>query len=525
MVDASALQRRFYELSREHHPDFHQGAAAERQAEALAQSAVVNRAYRALRDPLSRVEYLIALEEGREVREGATDKPKAPRELLLEMLEVQEALEEVKAEGMGGEARERLAGIADCFLVHDREIHVRCDDSVLRVFAGEPLLLRRSRGYTPRGIRLPSLQPNVLAVGGELKGTLCLTRGDRGYLSQHIGDLKNAATLRSLEEAAGHLQTILSVRPQLVAHDLHPDYLSRGFAEGIIGVPKVGVQHHHAHMAACMAENGLDGKVIGVVFDGTGWGDDGTIWGGEFLVGGYEGFCRAAHFAPVPFPGGDAAVREPFRMALAYLFASHGERAFDLALPCWEGVGEEERQLLFTMLRKGINTPFTSSCGRLFDAVAAILGVRSRITYEGQAAMELEALAEQATGAGHLYPYAIITREGKRVLDFRLLIGALLLDLEAGDSPPVMARRFHCTVAAATADLCGLLRETAGERVVLSGGVFQNRLLTEEVCRLLRRDGFQVFTHRLVPPNDGGIALGQAVIAGRSGVAFPQSLR
>jgi hydrogenase maturation protein HypF len=423
------------------------------------------------------------------------------------------------------EARERLAGIVDYFLVHDREIHVRCDDSVLRVFDGEPLFLRRSRGYTPRGIRLPATQPGVLAVGAELKGTLCLTRGDRGYLSQHIGDLKNAATLRCLEETAGHLQTILAVRPQVVAHDLHPDYLSRGFAEGIEGVPKVGVQHHHAHMAACMAEHGLDGEVIGVVFDGTGWGDDGTIWGGEFLVGGYAGFARAGHFAPVPLPGGDAAVREPFRMALAYLFGSRGERAFDLALPCWEGVGEEERHLLLTMLRKGINSPFTSSCGRLFDAVAALLGVRHRVSYEGQAAMELEALAEEAGDAGGPYPYAICSRDGKRVLDFRLLIEALLLDLEAGEPRPVMARRFHLTVAAATADLCGQLRETSGERVVLSGGVFQNRLLTEEVCRLLRKDGFDVFTHRLVPPNDGGLALGQAVIAGRSGATFPQSRR
>lgn len=412
------------------------------------------------------------------------------------------------------EARERLAAIADFFLVHDREIHTRTDDSVIRVFRGNPLFLRRSRGYVPREVRLPVEVPAVLAVGAELKGTLCLARGDRAVMSQHIGDLKNAATLASLAETAAHLQGLLEITPALVAHDLHPDYLSTTFAEGLGVLPRVAVQHHHAHLASCMAENGLDGEVIGVIFDGTGYGTDGTVWGGEFLVGEYGGFRRAGHLRQVPLPGGDAAVREPFRMALAYLHDAFGADCFDLPLPWLAEIGEAERKLYLRMLERRLNSPLTSSCGRLFDAVAALMGVRGRVTYEGQAAMELEALAEGYASASP-YPYAIVRHADAVEIDFRLMVRALVEDLAVKRPVGEMARAFHHTLALAVADLCGEIRAAGGpDRVVLSGGVFQNRLLAEEVAQTLADQGFHVHTHRLVPPNDGGLALGQAIIAG-----------
>jgi len=413
------------------------------------------------------------------------------------------------------EAVEMLSGIADFFLSHDREIHTRTDDSVIRLYRGEPLFLRRSRGYVPRAVLLPERQVSVLAVGAELKATLCLTRGSQAFLSQHIGDLKNAATLASLEESAVHLGRLLEVKPELVAHDLHPDYLSTHFAQGL-GLPCVAIQHHHAHMASCMAENGLDGEVIGVILDGTGYGSDGTIWGGEFLLGGYHGFTRCGHFGQMRMPGGDAAVREPYRMALSALYPLYGNALFEQPLTVLSQVAEPDRPLFLKMLERGINSPLTSSCGRLFDAVSALIGVRSRISYEGQAAIELEALAELGnSSAPYPYPYRV-QGEGCRAIDFGPMIAAICGDLAAGRGSADIARAFHQTVASAVLELCQGIREGSGnDRVVLSGGVFQNRILTEDVAKLLSGDGFDVYCHRLVPPNDGGLALGQAVIAGR----------
>lgn len=412
------------------------------------------------------------------------------------------------------EARERLADIADVFLTHDREIHTRSDDSVIRVFLGNPLFLRRSRGYVPRAIKLPEVQPSVLAVGGELKTTVCLTRNDRAIMSQHIGDLKNSATLRSLEETVAHLENILDIQPAVVAHDLHPDYLSSVYAADQLGIPQIAVQHHHAHMASCMAENDLEGETIGIVFDGTGYGLDGTIWGGEFLVGGYRAFQRHGHLRTVAMPGGDAAIREPFRMALAYLY-DLGENDFcGLQFPCLAHVSSQERQLLLKMLERSINTPLTSSCGRLFDAVSALLDVRNKVSYEGQAAIELEAMADQVK-SDVVYSFQIEGSAEGLILDMRPALQGVLADLGAEKSRPLIARCFHNTVAAATAEMCQKIRSVNGlNRVVLSGGVFQNKLLAEgTVNRLIEKD-FQIFTHRLVPPNDGGLALGQAVVAG-----------
>lgn len=419
----------------------------------------------------------------------------------------------------------RLGGIADFFLTHNRRIHTFSDDSVIRVFQGNPLFIRRSRGYVPRPVFLPSAQKSVLAVGGELKNAFCLTVGGRGFLGQHIGDLKNSATQRLLEETVAHLQKILEIEPVAVAHDLHPDYLSTAFAGEIGALPKVAVQHHHAHMASCMAENRLDGDVIGVIFDGAGFGLDGNIWGGEFLLGNYRAFQRRGHFRNVPLPGGDAAAIETYRMAIAYLYDCYGEGLFKLALPFMAALKEREKKLFLVMLERGINSPLSSSCGRLFDAVAALIGLRNSVAYEGQAAIELEALAERGASTGS-YPYGIFSDAEGFVVDFRLMIGAILQDLETEEPLPDIARRFHDTLAAAAVDACVAIRRESGvERVVLSGGVFQNKMLTERVYDLLASNGFQVFTHRLVPPNDGGLALGQAVIAGHGTAPFPQSLR
>lgn len=411
------------------------------------------------------------------------------------------------------DALRMLSGIADLFLTNDREIHTRTDDSVIRLYRGEPLFLRRSRGYVPRALALPGEQASVLALGAELKATLCLTRGTQGFLSQHIGDLKNAATLASLEESAAHLQRLLEITPEVVAHDLHPDYLSTVFGQGL-GLPCIAVQHHHAHMASCMAENGLDGDVIGVILDGTGYGSDGTVWGGEFLVGGYGGFERRGHFSQLRMPGGDAAVKEPYRMALSMLYRLHGTELFNQPLAVCEQVQASDRPLFLKMLEKGINAPLTSSCGRLFDAISALLSVRHRISYEGQAAIELEALAETGK-AFEPYPHQVAGEKGD-VLDFGPAVEAICADLAAGRTRADIARAFHRTVAAGIVELCGRIRTATGlDRVVLSGGVFQNRLLTEDVADQLTANEFKVYCHRLVPPNDGGLALGQAVIAGR----------
>lgn len=411
------------------------------------------------------------------------------------------------------DALKRLSGIADYFLAHDRPIHIRCDDSVIRVFQDRPLFYRRSRGYVPRSIRLPFEVQPILAVGAELKNSICLAKGGQAFLSQHIGDLQNDATCDSFRHSIKHLSGLLQISPGIVACDKHPDYHSSVYASES-PLHLVPVQHHHAHMAACMAENGLAGEVIGMIFDGTGYGTDGTIWGGEFLVGGYDNFHRAGHFRPVRLPGGDAAVREPWRMALAYLHLAYGATAGTLDHPVTRYLTAAEHGIFTAMLERGLNAPQTSSCGRLFDAVAAILNVRHTVSYDGQAAIELEALAETADAEDPL-PFDATPTDGPWHIDFTPLFPAVLSAMQTGVSPAILARRFHMTVAQAAIDACGHIAEECGlDRVALSGGVFQNRLLTEMVYTGLTKAGLQVFTHRLTPPNDGCIALGQAAIAG-----------
>ena len=415
------------------------------------------------------------------------------------------------------EARERLSGLADAFLLHDRPIHARCDDSVVRIFQGVELPVRRSRGYAPFPVKLPWDLPPILAVGGELKSTFCLTKGPFAFMSQHIGDMENLETLVAFGQAVAHFQHIFRAEPVALACDLHPGYLSSRWAQETAGErPLIQVQHHHAHIAACMAEHGLEGAepVIGFSFDGTGYGPDGAIWGGEVLVADYRGYRRLAHLAYVPLPGGDAGVKRPYRMALAHLWAAGLDWCEDL--PPVAACPAVERRILAQQLARGVQTVPTSSMGRLFDGVAALLGVRQRITYEAQAAIELEArVAPEETGH---YAFA---RAGD-VFHAGPVFQAIVADLRAGVPVEVIAARFHNGVAALIQELARAIRaETGLSRVVLSGGVFQNVTLLERAVARLQAGGFQVLTHRKVPPNDGGLALGQAVVAAFQGDRAP----
>ena len=494
------------------------------------------------------------------------------------------------------EALAQLGRIADYFLVHDRPIHMRCDDTVTRVIDGEAYFIRRSRGYAPaplgmarssddvrevaqfpkgdragvsteadrrvgragraptRGARTERLTPRwntqrvpgnsrdeaqrvpgsshvgsgsyfcrqVLACGGELKNTFCLARGQHAFLSHHIGDLENYETLRSFREGVEHYCRLFDVRPELVAYDLHPEYLSSKYARELedSGLPAVGVQHHHAHVASCLADNGIpDGeRVIGVALDGTGYGTDGAIWGGEFLEGSIRGgFVRRAHLAYIPLPGGQAAIRQPWRMAVSYLLALYGESdVLDLPLPAVRWAGERKVRLIGQMVRAGINSPPTSSAGRLFDAVAALLGVpgSGQTTYEGQAAVELELVADESAADRASYPFHL--REGGEgwVVETGPIVAGVVEDLLAGRPAGEVALRFHGTVAEVVVAGCERIRWEGGvDAVALSGGTFQNRLLLRQSVSRLRERGFSVYAHRRVPSNDGGLALGQAVLA------------
>ncbi len=423
------------------------------------------------------------------------------------------------------EAHERLAELADALLLNNRDIYTRCDDSVMRVVApdvagdkGYPMPLRRSRGYAPFPARLPWPSRPLLATGGELKNAFCLTRDDYAFLSHHIGDMENYETLRSFEEGVAHMERLFRVRPEALACDSHPDYMASRYARERAareGLPLIEVQHHHAHIAAGMVEHGLSGErpVIGLAFDGTGYGDDGAIWGGEFLIADYAGYERAAHLRYAPLPGGDRAVREPWRVALAHLHAAG--IAWDGDLPPVQyalALGRERPDILASQIERGLNAPLTSSMGRLFDAAAALAGVRQAVNYEAQAAIEFEALADPGEDGAYPLNYA------NGLIDPAPAWAALLADRQAGVELGRIAARFHNGVAQVAAEVCRHLRDERGlNEVVLSGGVWQNVTLLRRTLALLAGDGFTVYTHRLVPPNDGGLALGQAAVAGARG--------
>jgi hydrogenase maturation protein HypF len=410
------------------------------------------------------------------------------------------------------EAVERLRGIADGFLVHNRDILLRCDDSIVRKTAGTARFMRRARGYVPTPVFLSHAPIPVIACGAELKNTICLTKKDRAFVSQHIGDLENLATYDAYQSTIHHLQHILDVQPQAMACDMHPDYLSTRYAQEQQDLPVVQVQHHHAHIVSGMAENHLDNQVIGLAFDGTGYGTDGTIWGGEVLVVEKARFERAAYLEPLPMPGGAAAIKAPWRMAVSYLIQAFGQGFRDLDIDFMATVDPDQTAMLAAMIEKGVNAPLTSSMGRLFDGVAALVGLRHTVAFEGQAAMELEMAAEPDDAGG----YDVFWQPADSIrIPTGPIIQGVVADLQRGTEPALISRKFHTTLVRLFTDLCVYLRrETALDQVVLSGGSFQNAILTEELTRSLSAAGLNVYTHRLVPPNDGGIALGQAVAAG-----------
>ena len=406
------------------------------------------------------------------------------------------------------EAALRLGSIADAFLFHNRDIHTRVDDSVARVFAGQERVLRRSRGYAPYPVNLNFPLAEILACGAELKNTFCLTKQNHAFLSQHIGDLENYETLVFYRETLDRMKQLFRIAPTAVAYDLHPQYLSTKLALEMTDLRQIGVQHHHAHIASCMAENGITEKVIGVAFDGTGFGTDGKIWGGEFLMADFAGFERRAHLRYIPLAGGDTAVREPWRLGLSYLLDTFGAQFDSIDVPLRRRVPAKKLATVRSMIERRINTVETSAAGRLFDAVASIIGVRDEVNFEAQAAIELEACA--LPGIDDVYPFEIAAGQ----IDVRPMIQQVVHDVIAGKPSGWISAAFHNTVASIVVEVCQRLRESEGiHRVCLSGGTFQNVYLVERAMASLNAKGFEIFLHSKVPPNDGGIALGQAVIA------------
>ena len=412
------------------------------------------------------------------------------------------------------EAFQRLGAFVDAFLIHNREIHQRCDDSVARVSGGKPRIIRRSRGYVPMPIFLDERAVETLATGGELKNTVCLTKENRAFVSQHIGDMENLETFEFFKATIRHLESILEIHPRILAHDLHPDYMTSVFAreEEHRFEKRIAVQHHHAHIASCMGEHGLEGPVIGLAMDGTGYGEDGTVWGGEVLLAYSDRYQRWGHFANQLMPGGEKAIKEPWRMAVSLLYRTFGEQMRSLNLDLWRRIDEGKVDVLVQMMDKGIHTPRTSSCGRLFDAVSSLLGIRDVVTYEGQAAIELEALSD--FGESHVYPFEIVMEHGVVVLKAESFFKPMVMDVLNGVQRGTIGSRFHHTLVSAWAEFCNKARDESGiNQVVLSGGVFQNRFLFETAARRMADLGFDVFVHEKLPTNDACISFGQAVVA------------
>ena len=422
--------------------------------------------------------------------------------------------------GQNNEALHRLGGIADYFLLHNREIYSTYDDSVTAIVENQPVIVRRARGYAPYPVHLSFQAPQILACGAEEKNTFCLTRDNHAFVSQHIGDMENIETMQHYERTLELYKQLFRIHPELIAYDMHPEYLPTKFGLELAekeGLKTIAVQHHHAHIASCLADNGEEGPVIGVAFDGTGYGPDGHIWGGEFMTADYRGYTRVGQLEYLPLPGGSLAIKKPYRTALGYLMALGRVESLDRRLPFLNSIDKAEIELVRKQVKAGINTPLTSSMGRLFDAVSAICGIRSAVNYEAQAAIEMESLAYEAPGEKGSYLFTISGDDGYHTVKLHDLVSGVTVDLTSGCAVPVIAMKFHNTVAAITRDACLKIRQETGiGTVALSGGCFQNRLLLVKTLELLRSTGFRMVTHRQVPTNDGGISLGQAVIAAKA---------
>ena len=418
-------------------------------------------------------------------------------------------------------ALKQLSEIADYFILNDRDIHTRVDDSVVRVMANKDTgerydsFLRRSRGYAPYPIPLPYEPGTIIALGAELKTTISIAKGKRVFMSQHIGDLKNDRAFKSHIECASHLQKLLDVAPSILACDLHPAFRSTRLALNQSQLHVIQVQHHHAHMASCMAENGLSGKTIGGIFDGTGYGTDGTIWGGEFLIGDIHSFERAAHLRIMALPGGDHAVKEPIRVGISLLAETYGEHIAEFNLPGLNILTEQQREVFAKMAARKFNAPITSSMGRLFDGVSALMGICTHVEYEAQAAIELEALLQRDLHMIQPFPYNIVECDHHIEIDYRPMIRELVLHLSSSSfNLPELSRRFHTTIVDMITTVCMHLTNRSGTRqVVLSGGVFSNEFILLNALEKLKHAGFKPYCHQLVPTNDGGISLGQTVVA------------
>ncbi|OGN99720.1 MAG: carbamoyltransferase HypF, partial [Chloroflexi bacterium RBG_13_52_12] len=413
------------------------------------------------------------------------------------------------------EALRRLSSIADYFLMHNRDIYARYDDSVMIVEKGIPRFTRRARGYAPYPVRLPFKSKQILGCGAEEKNTFCLTRDNYAFVSQHIGNMENLETLEHYVNTIDLYKKLFRIEPEVIAHDMHPEYLPTKYAKELADKEKiklVPVQHHHAHIASCMAENGIREPVIGVSLDGTGYGTDGHIWGGEFMAADIKKFDRLAHLEYLPLAGGAQAIRKPYRTAIGYLLALG--IGLDKNLPMFKYLEKPELEIIKEQVARGINTPLTSSMGRLFDSVAAIIGARGIIQYEAQAAIDLEMLAYIAPDETGSYPFSYEAHGGMNVIKLHDLFVAIIVDILKKTPEAVIAARFHNTVARMILETCQIISsKTSLNRVALSGGVFQNRLLLRIIVPLLESADFEVYTHRQVPCNDGGISLGQVAIA------------
>jgi hydrogenase maturation protein HypF len=418
-------------------------------------------------------------------------------------------------------ALDAFSHIADYFLLHNRDIYFRADDSIAKIQQGKVRFLRRSRGYAPLPVDItPPVKDgfaNILGCGAGMKSTICLTREHYAFLSPHIGDLESVQVHNFYSATIEHMQKILDIQPVCVAHDLHPGYFSTRFAKMLRrqGLPLIGVQHHHAHALSCMAENHLDGKVLALTLDGTGLGTDGHIWGGEVLACTYEGFERRARLNYLPMPGGDAAVMEPWRMAVSLLYKVYGSGIMDLDIPFVRSLNKSKLAFLTQMMEQQVNSPMTSSTGRLFDAVSALLMLCHEISYDSQAAIALEAAADFEDCRTAAYPFDMKTgADGCLIMNSGLWVRQMVTDIKRGVPRGRIAARFHLTLAGMMVDAAVMVGQKTGlDRVVLSGGVFNNDTIFSQISRMLKTKGFKVYTHSIVPCGDGGIALGQAMAA------------